>query len=297
MLEGIPRKIKIIVNPNAGGGKGRKLFPLIRQKLLDRKISFHLQFAESAEHVTLLCRQAQNEGYNFIVSCGGDGTHHRALQAMVGSRFILGLIPAGTGNDFPVNLGIKADLDFFCDLLLKGKVRKIDVIQVDTGEYMAGVGGIGFDSEVNGIANRISRFVVGRAAYVFPVLLKTLTYQPKQVSVQVDNERREGKVLMVAFGNIKSYGKGMQITPLAEPDDGLLDICWIDPVKTFRLYRFFPTVFSGEHLEMPEVHYYRSTTVRVESTDPMDFYGDGEFICKTPFTLRVIPQSLRVLVP
>jgi YegS/Rv2252/BmrU family lipid kinase len=297
LLEGIPRKIKIIVNPNAGGGKGRKLFPLIRQKLLDRKMSFHLQFADSAEHVTQLCRQAQSEGYNFIVSCGGDGTHHRALQAMVGSRFILGLMPAGTGNDFPGNLGIKEDLDFFCDLLLKGKIRKIDVIQVDTGEYMAGVGGIGFDSEVNGIANRISRFVGGRAAYVFPVLLKTLTYQPKQVSLQVDNERRQGKVLMVAFGNIKSYGKGMQITPLAEPDDGLLDICWIDPVKTFRLYRFFPTVFSGEHLEMPEVHYYRSTTARVESTDPMDFYGDGEFICKTPFTLRVIPQSLRVLVP
>jgi YegS/Rv2252/BmrU family lipid kinase len=297
LLEGIPRKIKIIVNPNAGGGKGRKLFPLIRQKLLDRKMSFHLQFADSAEHVTQLCRQAQSEGYNFIVSCGGDGTHHRALQAMVGSRFILGFIPLGTGNDFPVNLGIKEDLDFSCDLLLKGKIRKIDLIQVDTGEYMAGVGGIGFDSEVNVIANRISRFVGGRAAYVFPVLFKSLTYQPKQVSLQLDNERRQGKVLMVAFGNIKSYGKGMQITPLAEPDDGLLDICWIDPVKIFRLFRFFPTVFSGEHLEMPEVHYYRSTTVRVESSDPMDFYGDGEFICKTPFTLRVVPQALRVLVP
>ncbi len=77
----------------------------------------------------------------------------------MGSRFILGFIPLGTGNDFPVSLGIKEDLDFSCDLLLKGKIRKIDVIQVDTGEYMAGVGGIGFDSEVNVIANRISRFV------------------------------------------------------------------------------------------------------------------------------------------
>ena len=297
MLEEVPRKIKIIVNPNAGGGKGRELFPLIRQKLLDRKMSFNLQIADGPEHVTQLSRQAQHEGCNFIVSCGGDGTHHRALQAMVGSRFILGFLPVGTGNDFPANLGIQGDLDFFCDLLLKGKTRKIDVIQVNDGEYMAGVGGIGFDSEVNGIANRISRFVGGRAAYVLPVLLKTLTYQPKEISLQLDNERRQGKVLMVAFGNIKSYGKGMQITPLAEPDDGLLDICWIDPVRTFRLYRFFPTVFSGEHLEMPEVHYFRSTGVRVESIVPMDFYGDGEFICKTPFTLRVVPQALRVLVP
>ena len=297
MLEEIPRKIKIIVNPNAGGGKGRRLFPVIRQKLLDRKMSFHLQFADSAEHVTQLCRQAQREGYNFIISCGGDGTHHRALQAMVGSRFILGFMPLGTGNDFPANLGIREDLDFTCDLLLKGKIRKIDVIQVDSGEYLAGVGGIGFDSEVNAMANRIRRFVGGRGAYLFPVLLKTLTYRPKEISLQADNERRQGNILMVAFGNIKSYGKGMQITPLAEPDDGLLDICWIDPVNAFRLLRFFPKVFSGEHLEMPEVHYYRSTNVRVESLDAMDLYGDGEFICKTPFTLHVVPQALRVLVP
>jgi diacylglycerol kinase (ATP) len=270
---------------------------LLRQKLLDRGVSFHLQFAESADHVALLCRQALGEGYNYIISCGGDGTHHQALKALVGSRFILGFIPAGTGNDFPANLGIPEDLDSACDLLLKGKVRKIDVIQVGEGEYMAGVGGIGFDSEVNAIANRISRFVGGRAAYVLPVLIKTLTYQPKEISLHMDDERTQGRALMVAFGNIKSYGKGMQITPLAEPDDGLLDICWIDPVKTFRLYRFFPTVFKGEHIEMPEVHYYRASTVQVEASVPMDLYGDGEYICKTPFTLRVLPQALRVLVP
>jgi diacylglycerol kinase (ATP) len=297
LLEGFPRKIKIIVNPNAGGGRGRKLFPSIRQKLLDRRMSFHLQFADSAEHVTHLCRQAQTEGYNFIVSCGGDGTHHRALQAMVGTRFVLGFMPVGTGNDFPANLGIQENLDFSCDLLLKGRIRKIDVIRVDTGEYLAGVGGIGFDSEVNAIANRINHWIGGRAAYVLPVLFKALTYRPKEISLQMDHELLNGKVFMVAFGNVKSDGRGMQITPLAEPDDGLLDICRVDPLKVFRLYRFFPTVFSGEHIDMPEVQYYRSTTARVESPVPMDLYGDGEFICQTPFTLRVVPQALRVLVP
>jgi diacylglycerol kinase (ATP) len=296
-VEQIPRKIKVIVNPNAGGGKVRKLFPLIRQKLLDRKVSFHLQFSENAEHVTHLARQAQNEGYNLIVSCGGDGTAHRSLQAMVGSGSTLAFIPLGSGNDFPRNLGILEDLDFACDLLTKGKVRKIDVIQVNSERYMAGVGGVGFDSEVNAIANRLTRFVSGKAAYVLPVLYKILVFRPKKISLQLDNETLEGPVLMVAFGNIKSYGKGMQITPLAVPDDGLFDVCWIDPVKKFRLFRFFPTVFRGEHIEMPEVHSYRSASARVESSVPMDFYGDGEFICKTPFTLRLLPQALRVLVP
>jgi diacylglycerol kinase (ATP) len=296
-LDLIPRKIKIIVNPNAGGGRGRKLFPVLRQKLLDRNISFHLQFSESAEHVTHLARQAQSEGYNIVTACGGDGTAHRALQAMVGNRSTLAFIPVGSGNDFSVNLGIPDDLDFACDLLTKGKVRKIDVIQVNSDRYMAGVGGVGFDSEVTFLANRLSRFISGKATYVLPVLYKTLVYQPKIISLQLDNETLQGPVLMVAFGNIKSYGKGMKITPLAEPDDGLFDVCWIDPVKKFRLLRFFPTVFRGEHTEMPEVYYCRSTSARVESSFPLDFYADGEFICQTPFLLRLVPQALRVLVP
>jgi len=148
------------------------------------------------------------------------------------------------------------------------------------------------------MANRISRFVGGRAAYLLPVFLKTLTYRPKEISLRIDDrETQQGQAFMVAFGNIKSYGRGMKITPLAEADDGLLDICWIDPVKTLRLYRFFPTVFSGNHLEMPEVRYFQCARVRVESSVPLDFYGDGEFIGKTPFTLRVVPRALRVLVP
>ncbi len=293
----IPRKIKIIVNPNAGRGKGRKFFPELRQKLLERNLSFHLQFSEDPEHVTHLARQAQGEGYNIIVSCGGDGTAHRALQAMVGTRSALAFIPVGSGNDFPANLSIPDDMDFACDLLTKGKIRKIDVIQVNSGPYIAGVGGVGFDSEVNSLANRLSRYIGGRSKYLLPVLYKTVVYHSKIISVKLDNEKLEGPVLMVAFGNIKSYGRGMKITPLAEPDDGLFDICWIDPVKRLRLLRFFPTVYRGEHIEMPEVYYYRSTTARVESSLPLDFYADGEFICQTPITLRLIPQALRVLVP
>ena len=297
LSEEIPRKIKIIVNPSAGGGKGRKLFPLLQQKLLERNINFHLQFSESAEHITLLAHQAQREGYDLIVACGGDGTAHRVLQAMVGSQRALGIIPVGRGNDLTRNLGIAEDLDSALDLLKKGKIRKIDVIQVNSNQYMVGVGGIGFDSEVNFISNKLNNFLTGNMAYILPVLYKTLTYRPKMVIVRTESEVYQGPILMVAFGNIKSYGKGMQITPLAEPDDGLLDVCWIDPVNTLRLYRLFPTVFSGRHIDQPEVHYHRIISAEVESLVPMDFYGDGEFICQTPFTLRVLHQVLNVLVP
>ncbi len=297
MLEQIPRRIKVILNPTAGGGRAQKFFPLIKQGLLERGVSFQIQFSENAQHAAFLARQAQSEGFNVIASAGGDGTAHYILQSLVGRRSALGFIPLGRGNDFPRNLGIKEDLEAALNVLAHGKIRRMDVIQINSDSYMAGVGGIGFDSEVNALANKWRFFLKSRAAYVLPVLLKILTYRAKEITLRLDQEVIAGPILMVAFGNIKSYGKGMQITPLAEFDDGFLDVCWIDPVRLFRLYRFFPLVFTGEHIEMPEVRYYRSTAVEVNSIGPLDLYGDGEFICRTPFSLRLIPQALRVLVP
>lgn len=293
----IPRRIKVILNPAAGGGRAQKLFPLIKQKLLERQVSFQIQFSENAQHAAFLARQAQSEGFNVIASAGGDGTAHYIMQALVGRRPALGLIPLGRGNDFPHNLGIGEDLEIALDTLINGKIRRIDVMQINSGPYIAGVGGIGLDAEVNALANKWGRFFKSKAAYVFPVLLKILSYKPKEITLRLDQEVIEGPILMVAFGNIKSYGKGMHITPLAEMDDGFLDVCWIEPVQIYRLYRFFPLVFSGEHIDMPEVHYYRATEVQVNSVCPLDLYGDGEFICRTPFSLRLIPQALRVLVP
>ncbi len=296
-MPGRSKKITIIVNPHAGSGKAKKILPLLRRKLVDRNLSFDLQLSEDGEHATYLARRALADGGETIAACGGDGTTHRVIQALVGTPAILAVIPVGRGNDFPRNLGIPEDLDPCLDVLQTGKVRQVDVVRVNSDQYMIGVGGTGFDSEVNAISNNLNGFVKGSLAYLMPALFKMLTYQSKTISLELPDQTLRGPVLMVAFGNIKSYGKGMQITPLAKPDDGLLDVCWIDPVKKMRLYRLFPTVFSGEHLDMPEVHYYRSSSVRVESGVPLDLYGDGEFLCKTPFALSVLPQSLRVLVP
>ncbi len=291
------KKTAIILNPHAGSGKARKILPLLRRKLAERSISFDLQLSDNAEHATYLARRALAAGCGIIAACGGDGTTHRVTQALVGTPAVLGVIPVGRGNDFPRNLGIPEDLDSCLDVLQTGNVRQVDVVRVNSDQYMIGVGGTGFDSEVNAISNNLNGYIKGSLAYLLPALLKMLTYESKTISLELPGQKLGGPVFMVAFGNIKSYGKGMRITPLAKPDDGLLDVCWVDPIKMLRLYRFFPTVYSGKHIHLPEVRYFQTSSARVESAVPMDLYGDGEFLCRTPFSLQVLPRVLRILVP
>jgi len=122
-------------------GQSRKIFPLLRQKLLDRgclSIS-NLRRARSRDSPL---PPGHGEGYNYLISCGETGLITRPSKPWwaAGLSWVLS---RGNRNDFPANLGIPEDLDSACDLLLKGRIRKIDVIQVNNGEYMAGVGASG----------------------------------------------------------------------------------------------------------------------------------------------------------
>jgi diacylglycerol kinase (ATP) len=100
---------------------------------------------------------------------------------------------------------------------------------------------------------------------------------------------------LIAFANARSYGDGMKIAPHALLDDGLLDICFVRQTSRFRLLRFFPTVFSGRHLALPEVRYCKTASLRVETDPLMDVYADGEYICRTPVEISVTSKALQVI--
>jgi diacylglycerol kinase family enzyme len=107
--------------------------------------------------------------------------------------------------------------------------------------------------------------------------------------------RSDQPTLLAAFANTPLYGGGMKIAPRARMDDGLLDVCVVGAVDRLRLMRLLPTVYSGRHLEVPEVDYFQSQRVRVKTEQPLDVYADGEYVCRTPVEVGVERGVLRVV--
>jgi diacylglycerol kinase (ATP) len=87
----------------------------------------------------------------------------------------------------------------------------------------------------------------------------------------------------------------MKVAPEAKMDDGLLDVCKIGAVGPLRLFRLFPSVYSGRHLKVPEVEYFHASRLRVETEHPMDVYADGEYVCRTPMEVSVQRSALKVI--
>jgi diacylglycerol kinase family enzyme len=103
------------------------------------------------------------------------------------------------------------------------------------------------------------------------------------------------RTLLAAFANTSSFGDGMKIAPMAQMDDGLLDVCVVGDVGPLRLLWLFPSVYSGAHLKLPEVQYFQAGRVRVESERALDVYADGEYVCGTPVEFGLQREALKVI--
>jgi diacylglycerol kinase (ATP) len=290
-------KTMVMINPVAGIGKGQKIHRAIRHELEKRGIIADYTISHQKGEIKRVTFECVQKGYERIIICGGDGTIHEAIPGLVNTDVTLCIVPLGTGNDLSRTLGIKANIPFACSIIGDGTEKRIDITRVNGEHYFAGVGALGFDAEVAALAEKLKRFVPGIFVYIFAILAKLFTYSFKRVTIRFDNEEYQGEVLLVALGNSRFYGKGIQITPLAEMDDGMLDLCVIKKLNKLKLLSLLPTVYQGNHTRFSEVKIYRVENITVESDTTLILYGDGEAICSTPLFVEIIPQALRVIVP
>ncbi|WP_249933002.1 diacylglycerol kinase family protein [Blastococcus sp. CCUG 61487] len=231
-----------------------------------------------------------------MVAVGGDGTAHVALQAIAGTGTPLGVVPAGTGNDLALALGIPADpvaaARALATDLREGRSRSVDAGRV--GErWWATVLCCGFDSAVTDRANRL-RWPRGRRRYDVAVALELARLRPYEMTLRLDDgEVRTVPATMIAVGNTSWYGGGLQICPGADPADGLFDLTVVGPTTRRELVRTRPRLADGSHVDHPSVSVYRAS--RVELSSPgVTAYADGEPVAALPIVAECVPGALTV---
>jgi YegS/Rv2252/BmrU family lipid kinase len=230
-----------------------------------------------------------------VITLGGDGLAGAVAGELRGTRAVLSVLPGGRGNDFLRKLGIPQDVRAACAIALHGRIRAIDVADLD-GRAFLGIASAGFDSDVQVIANR-TRLPLGRQVYVYGALRAMVSWKPAQWRVTVDGKDRAFPGYSVAVANSGFYGGGMQLVPAAQLDDGLLDVVLAGNVSKLRYLRVLPKVFKGTHMPAPKLEVLRGRVIRFQADRPFDVYADGDPIAPMPVTIRVQPGVLRVMAP
>ena len=280
----------VVVNPKAGLGAAASLATQVVGFLQSREITYRMISPNSAVETKALVRQSLQSGEaTKLLSIGGDGLFHLLLQLAIEFKVPLAITPGGTGNDFYRTLGwFDHDLTDYLEHLSSRQPTLVDVGVVD-GEYFGAVLSSGFDSVVNERANKM-KWPTGPAKYNVAIALELPKFKAIEFKIFADEKVLEVEAMLIAIGNGRSYGGGMQVCPDADLHDGLFDIMILHPVSKMEFIKVFPTVYKGTHIKHPQVEVIRAKQTRIESSAIA--YADGERIGQLPVQVESLPQSL-----
>jgi YegS/Rv2252/BmrU family lipid kinase len=294
----------LLVNPAAGGGLAREILPHLQRFAAKQHWSAELLLTESPADFYQKARQAASAGRKRIIAVGGDGTFQILVNAVVPGfpQIVLGILPAGGGNDLAVSLGLPADPMAAAALLLDADTCALDVVRVRTAEgherLYTGGGGVGLDAEAARYASGPFRNLPGRSRYLlsairalagFHAIRATITPSDGEAPLRID------KALLACVLNTRSYGAGLALAPDAQIDDGLLDLVLVEDLPLWEILGLLPKLATRGELKTKRVTRRSVACVRIETDPPRHFHGDGEILGTTPVEISVVPRACRVL--
>lgn len=293
-----PIPILAIVNPRAGGAMEAESLAEALAPLGQVRVEETM----APGHAATLAGEAAAAGVERIVVVGGDGTLHEVVNGLdLPASPLLGIAPAGTGNDLARSLGIPLDVSEAIEIVLTGEAFPTDVMTVSvdgTTEVAINAACGGFGGEVNARITQELKDRWGPLAYVKASLDALRELPQYKVHLELDGrDTAELPVHSLVVANGAYAAHGVSVAPGARPDDGLLAVHAVLPRPLKDLLAVAPAVLRGE---VPDADHYRVWTCRsveVETAEPLEVSVDGELRRGRRFRYEVRPSALRVFRP
>jgi diacylglycerol kinase (ATP) len=296
-----PADVVAIVNPLSGAGAtpgvAQRRVALLASRFTSANVHGVVHVTERSGHARDLARDAVASGARTVIAWGGDGTINEVGTALAGTRAVLGIIPAGSGNGFASEIGVPALPEAAIEIALHGRDRPIDAGELE-GRLFFNIAGIGFDAVVAEQFNLQSLGRRGMGPYVRIGLRETFRYRGVRYRILLDEEELVTDALLIAFANGREYGNRIRLAPHARMDDGKLEAMVVQDRTPFA------RLWSGRHLALgtadkaPRVIARSIASARVEADGEMLYHLDGEVgRARGSVTVRIRPRALTVRVP
>ena len=292
-----PKKLYFLLNPTAGNGNAYNILEKVKIILNEQQIGIESYLSQSKGDIERFIINEDLSEFDGICVVGGDGTIHEAIEGLMQSEkskyLSLGIIPAGSGNAFAEDLGLRNPLDALENIII-GNISRIDVMKIKTKKninFAVNIIGWGMASNVNILAEKLRW--LGSIRYSVASILSILKIKLQAVNIIIENQVFDGKAAFFIALNTIHTGKGMKMAPKAKLNDGLIDIILLKRASRLRILKIFLQLFSGKHIYDPLVQYMQVKSFSINSKN--DFLNiDGENIGKTPIEVSVERNAIQL---
>lgn len=287
--------LNFIINPIAGGKQGKKMkknISLLEAHLAKRKVKYRFHYTQKKGDAIDLTDSLIKSGVEDIVAVGGDGTLHEVINGFSSfDKVALGIIPCGTGNDFVSALNIPLDPADALDLILDGKPKYTDFMQMPT---VRGINVIGTGIDVDVLKRYENLKRKNKFGYT-SCLIKTLfDFEYSDFAAELDGKKENYCSFVACIANGKCYGGGIPICPVSDPSDGKLDFVAVGKMNKIKIIDAFLKLKAGKVLTLKQASHKTAEHIKISIDKPYTVNVDGELYENIPFEVKVVSNTLRI---
>lgn len=288
------KRVKVIVNP--ASGIERPILRPLNSVLRAADFAWDIAITHGSGDAQRLAAEAVANGYDAVMIYGGDGAVMEAASGMIGSGVPLAIIPGGTGNVLSIELGIENDVAKAAELLTREQIAVRDIDMGVSGEHHFALRiATGYEAAYVQNTSREAKERMGKLAYALTAFQQELKLLRYKLSLDGEAVEVDGYTCMVAnSGNVGL--PGLPLLTRISVSDGLLDVVIVQNLNFFSLLR--RPISGDEAAERAQmVRHWQVREVTIATDPPESIIGDGEVWGETPFSARVLPGVMRVIVP
>ncbi len=289
----------VIANEKANWGSGRRKVYETISWLRGHGVAFCLCTTDYPGHARELAAAAIARKADTVIVVGGDGTLNEVVNGLVasGQEHVprIGIVPAGSSNDFSKSMGIPQHVPEACETLVNGKSMAVDIAQAGT-QYFCSASCLGYFAEVAARSLRMTR-LRGSLRYITPAfgVIRQMS-DGWEMAVRTAERTFQGRYAVLLVSNAPRFG-GLTMVPGARPDDGLLDCLLIEMASKWEALQLIPLVYCKALQRHRRVTRFQAASLSITLNVPSQLCNDGEVYSDPVQSIdyRVLPRRLKII--
>jgi len=286
--------------------------PMSGMRTFPSQIDYFLEVFQSRGHEVAIHRMVEKESVNqylkdkdlsnceAIFIAGGDGSVNSVVSHLMNHDLDIpiGILPAGTSNDFASHLGISENLTEAIDDLSDFRYKRVDIGIVNQ-QYFINVCCGGFFTNVAHTVDMALKESLGKLAYYIKGVQQVSKFRPLHFRFTIDGVVYDESIYLFLLMNTPITGGFEKLAVNAKTNDGKMDLVVIRETPIYEVPTLFTKILQGEHLDSEYILYIQCKELRIEWLNEMDDFElsdiDGEEGPMYPLDIKILKEKVRFI--
>lgn len=288
------RRVLVLANPIAGGGRARTLAPELAASLQRRGCTAEVYFTQRGGDARVRAATAGNEPWDALVAVGGDGTVNEVLNGMPDPSRPLGVLPVGTANVLACEYRLPRRPEDLAELVANAPPQPHPIGTAGARRFLLFCGA-GIDGAVVERLTAVRTGTLGKHKWLGPIA-HVLRHWP-QFSLTVrcaDGEQIDG-LSSVLVTRVRNYGGWLDLVPGIDPKEPVLHALCFRQRRRRQWLWLGARGLCGGLRPSRELLVRRTTALQIRGAAPCQI--DGDLGAPAPLDIGLLPQPARLFVP